>query len=54
MGSGIEVEERGGETWIFTVQDGRVVRVNEFATREEALEAAGVRDSASTALDEIH
>jgi ketosteroid isomerase-like protein len=43
-GSGIEVEERGGETWIFTVQEGRLVRVNEFATREEALEAAGVRD----------
>jgi ketosteroid isomerase-like protein len=37
-GSGIAIEERG-ETWVFTVQDGRVVRVQEFATREEALEA---------------
>jgi ketosteroid isomerase-like protein len=42
-GSGIEIEEQG-ETWTFTVQGGRVARVEEFATREEALEAAGPRE----------
>jgi ketosteroid isomerase-like protein len=40
-GSGIEIEERGGETWVFTVRHGKIARVDEFPTREQALEAAG-------------
>jgi uncharacterized protein len=39
-GSGIRFEE-GQETWIFTVKEGKIARVREFATREAALEAAG-------------
>jgi ketosteroid isomerase-like protein len=38
-GSGVEVEERG-ETWVFNVRDEKIVRVNEYGTRAEALEAA--------------
>jgi ketosteroid isomerase-like protein len=41
-GSGLDFEER--ETWIFTVRDSKIVRVKEFATREQALEAAGRRE----------
>jgi ketosteroid isomerase-like protein len=41
MGSGMEFEERR-ETWVFTVRDGRIARIKEFATRDEALEAAGL------------
>ena len=42
-GSGLDFEE-GRETWIFVVRDSRIVRIREFATREEALEAAGLRE----------
>ena len=42
-GSGIEIEERG-ETWLFRVTDGRIVRVTEFATRDEAYEASSSLD----------
>jgi ketosteroid isomerase-like protein len=41
-GSGLDFEER--EAWIFTVRDSKIVRVKEFATREQALEAAGRRE----------
>jgi ketosteroid isomerase-like protein len=37
--SGAVFEERD-ETWIFTVRDGKVIRVKEYATKGEALEAA--------------
>jgi ketosteroid isomerase-like protein len=40
-GSGVAVEETR-ETWLFTMREGKVVRVQEFPTREQALEAAGV------------
>lgn len=39
--SGVEVEQRFGLVW--TVREGKVVRVAWFPTREEALEAAGAR-----------
>ena len=39
--SGVDVEE-SEETWIFTVRAVKIVQVDEFATREAALEAAGV------------
>jgi ketosteroid isomerase-like protein len=42
-GSGVEFEERR-ETWLFTVRDGRIVQITEFATREEAIEAAGLSE----------
>jgi uncharacterized protein len=42
-GSGVAIEERGGETWIFTVRDNKIVRVNEFATRAAALAAVGAQ-----------
>jgi ketosteroid isomerase-like protein len=32
------------ETWVFTVRDGRIRHVREYATRREALEAAGLRE----------
>jgi ketosteroid isomerase-like protein len=32
-----------GETWVFTLRDGRIRHVREYATKEEALEAAGLR-----------
>ena len=37
-GSGLPFEERA-ETWVFTVSGGKITRVKEFATREEALRA---------------
>ncbi len=40
-GSGAEVEERR-EAWLLRVRDGMVTHVKEFATREEALDAAGL------------
>ena len=40
-GSGVVVEETR-ETWLFTLSKGKIVRVQEFATREQALEAAGL------------
>jgi ketosteroid isomerase-like protein len=42
-GSGLDFEERR-ETWVFAVRDGKIARVKEFATREQALEAAGLRE----------
>jgi ketosteroid isomerase-like protein len=38
-GSGLPFEERT-ETWVFTVSGGKITRVKEFVTREEALTAA--------------
>jgi ketosteroid isomerase-like protein len=40
--SGVEVETRLYE--VFMVRDGKVLRIDEYATREEALEAAGLRE----------
>jgi ketosteroid isomerase-like protein len=40
-GSGVVLEETR-EAWLFTLRAGKVVRVQEFPTREQALEAAGV------------
>jgi ketosteroid isomerase-like protein len=37
-GSDVPFEE-SQETWVFTVRDGRIARVKEYATREEALAA---------------
>jgi ketosteroid isomerase-like protein len=37
-GSGATVVERS-ETWVFTVRERRIIRVREFRTEEEALEA---------------
>jgi len=42
-GSGLDFEE-SRETWMFVVRDSKIVRVKEFATREQALEAAGLRE----------
>jgi ketosteroid isomerase-like protein len=41
-GSGVVFEER--EAWVFTVRDGVIVRVEEYGTREAALEAAGLKE----------
>jgi ketosteroid isomerase-like protein len=43
-GSGVEFEETR-ETWIGTVRDGKIVRVKEYATKEEAMEAIGAPDA---------
>jgi ketosteroid isomerase-like protein len=40
-GSGVEVDTRFYE--LYTLRDGKVVRVDEFTDRPEALEAAGLR-----------
>jgi ketosteroid isomerase-like protein len=32
------------ETWVFTLRDGRIRRVREYATKREVLEAAGERE----------
>ncbi len=40
-GSGVEIEENE-ETWIVAVRGGKIVRVDEYATKEAALEAAGI------------
>ena len=40
--SGVEVETRLYE--VFMVRDGKVLRIDEYATRDEALEAAGLRE----------
>jgi ketosteroid isomerase-like protein len=42
-GSGVNFEERR-ETWVLTVRAGKIVRVREFATREQALTALGLQD----------
>jgi len=38
-GSGVEV--RGTVIWVYRLRDGKITRVEGFASREEALEAAG-------------
>ena len=38
--SGVDVGERQGETWVFTVSNEKVCRVTEFRRKAEALEAA--------------
>ena len=40
--SGVEVETRLYE--VYTVRDGKVLRIDEYATRDEALEAAGLEE----------
>jgi uncharacterized protein len=42
--SGMEVASRQGETWVFTVQHGKVVRVTEYGRKHEAMEAVGISD----------
>ena len=44
-GSGAEVERPFALLW--TLRDGKVIRVVWFLTRDDALEAAGLRDSGS-------
>jgi uncharacterized protein len=39
--SGVTGEERQ-ETWVLTVRDGAITRVREFATKQGALQAAGL------------
>jgi ketosteroid isomerase-like protein len=45
-GSGLDFEERR-ETWVFTVRAEKIVRIREFATREQALAAVGRHDPAA-------
>jgi ketosteroid isomerase-like protein len=40
--SGVEVETRLYE--VYTVRDAKVLRIDEYATRDEAIEAAGLRE----------
>lgn len=40
--SGADVASRQDETWVFTVEGGKVVRVTEYGDKREALEAAGL------------
>jgi ketosteroid isomerase-like protein len=40
--SGVELDSPIG--WVFTVRDGKLVRAEGFLSRDEALEAAGVRE----------
>jgi ketosteroid isomerase-like protein len=40
--SGVEVETSLYE--VYTVRDGKVLRIDEYATRDEAVEAAGLRE----------
>jgi ketosteroid isomerase-like protein len=42
-GSGVAFEERE-ETWIFTLRAGKVSRVKEYGSRDQALEAAGLSE----------
>ena len=42
QGSGVEVDTRFYE--VYMLRDGKVVRVDEFSDRAEALEAAGLRE----------
>ena len=41
-GSGAEFDIRGG--WLFTMGEGRAIRVDAYLDRREALEAAGLRE----------
>jgi uncharacterized protein len=45
--SGVTVEERE-ETWVLTVRDGAITRVREYATKESALQAAGLSADAQS------
>jgi ketosteroid isomerase-like protein len=40
--SGVEVAERQGETWVVTVSDARITKVEEYRHKQEALEAVGL------------
>jgi ketosteroid isomerase-like protein len=40
--SGIEVAERQGETWVFTVRDRQITKVEEYRYKQEALDAVGL------------
>ncbi len=42
-GSGVDFDE-GREAWLFTVRAGRITRVEEFATKQQALTAVGRQD----------
>ena len=42
--SGALVEERQGETWIYTLRDGKIATVREYRHKAQALEAAGLRE----------
>ena len=44
-GSGLSFEEHA-ETWVFTVSAGKITRVKEFATREQAVRAVSAGESA--------
>jgi ketosteroid isomerase-like protein len=46
-GSGVDFDE-GREAWLFTVRAGRITRVEEFATKEQALAAIGRQDAGQT------
>ncbi len=41
-GSGVEVDARFYD--VYTLRNGKIVRVDEFAEREDALEAAGLSE----------
>ncbi len=41
VGSGVTFAERE-ETWVFTLRDGKIRHVREYATKKEAIEAAAV------------
>jgi ketosteroid isomerase-like protein len=41
IGSGVTFAERE-ETWVFTLRDGKIRHVREYATKKEAIEAASV------------
>jgi ketosteroid isomerase-like protein len=41
-GSGVEIDDR--LFWVAVLREGRLYRINEYATREEALEAVGLRE----------
>jgi ketosteroid isomerase-like protein len=43
IGSGAAFAERE-ETWVFTMRDGKIRHVREYATKQEAVEAAAVRE----------
>jgi ketosteroid isomerase-like protein len=40
--SGVEVAERQGETWVFTVRAGRITEVEEYRHKQDALKAVGL------------
>jgi ketosteroid isomerase-like protein len=42
QGSGVRVERRDGIMW--TIRDGKTVRIDYFSSPDEALEAAGLRE----------